>query len=116
MICTWRLHVLAYMLSNKYELLSNSSAATALRSLADEWKNLPPGWLRGDPCRDGWVGIKCTGSRITSITLPNMNLVGELSGDISILSELQQLDLSYNHDLTGPLPMSIGNLKKLTNL
>ncbi|KAE8689518.1 Leucine-rich repeat protein kinase family protein, putative isoform 2 [Hibiscus syriacus] len=94
---------------------TDSGDSAALRSLADEWKNLPPGWLRGDPCRDGWVGIECSGSRVTLITLPSMNLEGELSGDLSILSELQQLDLSYN-DLTGPLPSTIGNLKKLTNL
>ncbi|KAE8709028.1 Leucine-rich repeat protein kinase family protein, putative isoform 2 [Hibiscus syriacus] len=95
---------------------TDSGDSAALRSLADEWKNLPPGRLRGDPCRDEWVGIECSGSRVTSITLPNMNLEGELSGDLSILSELQQLDLSYNRYLTGPLPSTIGNLKKLTNL
>ncbi|XWS11592.1 hypothetical protein CRYUN_Cryun37aG0012000 [Craigia yunnanensis] len=90
--------------------------STALRSLTDEWNNVPPSWEGGDPCGDGWVGIGCTGSRVTSITLPNMNLVGTLSGDISTLSELQQLDLSYNNGLTGPLPTSVGNLKELTNL
>ncbi|KAK6284695.1 hypothetical protein POUND7_003647 [Theobroma cacao] len=45
-----------------------------------------------------------------------MNLVGRLSGDISTLSELQQVDLSYNKGLTGSLPASIGNLKNLRNL
>ncbi|TYI24218.1 hypothetical protein ES332_A06G218100v1 [Gossypium tomentosum] len=88
----------------------------ALRSLTDEWQNLPPSWTGADPCGDSWVGIECTGSRVTSITLPNMNLVGELSGDIAMLSELQQLDLSFNRELTGSLPGSIGNLKKLKNL
>ncbi|TYI78634.1 hypothetical protein E1A91_D06G226200v1 [Gossypium mustelinum] len=88
----------------------------ALRSLTDEWQNLPPTWTGADPCGDRWVGIECTGSRVTSITLPNVNLVGELSGDIAMLSELQQLDLSFNRELTGSLPGSIGNLKKLKNL
>ncbi|XVF75123.1 hypothetical protein PTKIN_Ptkin13bG0162200 [Pterospermum kingtungense] len=88
----------------------------ALKSLKDAWKNAPPSWVGGDPCGDGWVGIGCMGSRITSITLPNMNLEGGLPGDISSLSELQQLDLSYNTGLIGTLPTSIGNLKKLTNL
>ncbi|XP_038682114.1 probable leucine-rich repeat receptor-like protein kinase At5g49770 isoform X3 [Tripterygium wilfordii] len=45
-----------------------------------------------------------------------MGLEGQLTGDISTLSELQTLDLSYNKGLTGSLPSSIGDLKKLTNL
>ncbi|XP_065849484.1 leucine-rich repeat receptor protein kinase HPCA1-like isoform X2 [Euphorbia lathyris] len=45
-----------------------------------------------------------------------MGVQGQLSGDISLLVELQILDLSYNKGLRGPLPASIGNLKKLTNL
>ncbi|XP_022716295.1 LOW QUALITY PROTEIN: probable leucine-rich repeat receptor-like protein kinase At5g49770 [Durio zibethinus] len=101
-----------------YTIVATTDAgdSTALRSLWNEWKNVPPSWGSGDPCDDGWVGIGCTGLRVTSITLPSMNLVGGLSGDISTLSELQQLDLSYNKGLTGSLPSSIGNLKKLTNL
>ncbi|XVE89310.1 hypothetical protein DITRI_Ditri19aG0192200 [Diplodiscus trichospermus] len=91
--------------------------SVALKSLTAEWKNLPPNWKGEDPCGEGWVGIACsTDQRVTSITLPSINLEGELSGDISSLSELQQLDLSNNKRLTGPLPGSIGNLKKLTNL
>ncbi|KAK6263918.1 hypothetical protein SCA6_019352 [Theobroma cacao] len=122
------------LMSDQVKLLSNSSAAAALKSLMDEWEKAPPSWVGGDPCGDSWVGIGCTDSRVTSITLPNMNLVGRLSGDISTLSELQQVgnschsyynisvvaspfrDLSYNNGLTGSLPTSIGNLKKLTNL
>lgn len=95
---------------------TDAGDSSAIRSLVNEWKNVPPSWEGGDPCGDAWVGIACTSSRITSITLPNMNLEGELSGDISFLSELQQLDLSYNTGLNGPLPASIGNLKKLNNL
>ncbi|PON38670.1 LRR domain containing protein [Parasponia andersonii] len=45
-----------------------------------------------------------------------MGLKGQLSRGIEQLSELQTLDLSYNKQLTGPLPQSIGNLKKLSHL
>ncbi|XP_022723275.1 probable leucine-rich repeat receptor-like protein kinase At5g49770 [Durio zibethinus] len=95
---------------------TNAGDATALKSLVNGWENVPHSWEGEDPCGDGWVGIGCTDSRLTSMTLPNMNFAGQLTGDIAALSELQQLDLSYNTGLTGPLPTSIGNLKKLTNL
>lgn len=85
-----------------------------LKSL--EWENIPPNWKGSDPCGTNWDGIDCTNSRVTSISLSSMRLKGQLSGDIDQLSELQTLDLSYNKDLTGLLPQSIGNLKNLSNL
>ncbi|KAB5563830.1 hypothetical protein DKX38_003884 [Salix brachista] len=89
---------------------------TALKALKDTWKNVPPTWVGADPCGSRWDGILCSSSRVTSITLASMGLKGSLSGDIQSLSELQILDLSYNKDLSGPLPSAIGDLKKLTNL
>ncbi|PSS18997.1 Leucine-rich repeat receptor-like protein kinase [Actinidia chinensis var. chinensis] len=87
-----------------------------LKSLKDVWDNTPRNWEGSDPCGNGWVGIQCTNSRVTAITLGSIGLTGNLSGDLQLLSELQILDLSYNKGLTGPLPASIGSLKKLTNL
>ncbi|XP_057468806.1 leucine-rich repeat receptor protein kinase HPCA1-like [Actinidia eriantha] len=87
-----------------------------LNSLKDVWNNTPPNWEGPDPCGNGWVGIRCNNSRVTAITLASIGLTGKLSGDLSSLSELQTLDLSYNKGLTGSLPTSIGSLKKLTNL
>ncbi|XP_037496990.1 LOW QUALITY PROTEIN: probable leucine-rich repeat receptor-like protein kinase At5g49770 [Jatropha curcas] len=98
------------------EALTNSQDSTALNALKDSMRNTPPNWVGADPCGDRWDGIGCTGQRVTSITLPSMGLTGQLSGDISSFSELQILDLSYNKELGGPLPPSIGNLKKLRNL
>ncbi|CAK7357239.1 unnamed protein product [Dovyalis caffra] len=88
----------------------------ALNSLKDIWENVPPNWKGPDPCGSRWDGILCSDSRVTSITLASMQLKGTLSGDLSILSELQILDLSYNKELTGTIPPAIGNLKNLTNL
>ncbi|KAI9397104.1 hypothetical protein POPTR_004G231700v4 [Populus trichocarpa] len=96
--------------------VTNNDDFNALKALKDVWDNVPPTWVGADPCGSRWDGIVCTNSRVTSITLASMGLKGTLSGDISLLSELQILDLSYNTELTGSLPLAIGDLKKLTNL
>ncbi|WOL06826.1 putative leucine-rich repeat receptor-like protein kinase [Canna indica] len=89
----------------------------ALRSLSNQWKNTPPSWRNSnDPCGDKWEGITCNNSRVTALKLFNMDIEGTLSSDIQNLTELGHLDLSYNRNLGGPLPPSIGNLKKLNTL
>ncbi|KAL4655180.1 hypothetical protein ACB092_01G432100 [Castanea dentata] len=88
----------------------------ALLSLKSVLQNTPPSWVGPDPCGKGWEGIGCTNSRVTSIMLSSVGLTGQLSGDLELLTELQTLDLSYNKGLTGPIPRSIGNMKKLLNL
>ncbi|XP_074309240.1 leucine-rich repeat receptor protein kinase HPCA1-like isoform X2 [Silene latifolia] len=88
----------------------------ALISLTTGWKNLPEGWTGGDPCGNGWEGVTCINTRITTITLASMGIVGQLTGDLASLSKLQILDLSYNKGLTGSLPPNIGELYELTTL
>ncbi|URE31100.1 leucine-rich repeat receptor-like protein kinase [Musa troglodytarum] len=91
--------------------------AAALRSMLTEWKNAPPTWGQSsDPCGTPWEGVFCDASRVTSLRLSTMGIKGTLSSDISQLTELQSLDLSYNSDLGGLLTPNIGNLKKLTTL
>ncbi|KAK3419483.1 hypothetical protein EUGRSUZ_G00040, partial [Eucalyptus grandis] len=96
--------------------LVQRSCCCAIEGLMSYWQHTPPNWVGTDPCGNGWDGIGCTNSRITSITLSSMGLTGSLPGDIVQLSELRILDLSYNRGLTGSLPAQIGNLMKLTNL
>jgi Leucine-rich repeat (LRR) protein len=91
-------------------------AASGLNGLAGSWGSAPSNWAGNDPCGDKWIGIICTGNRVTSIRLSSFGLSGTLSGDIQSLSELQYLDLSYNKNLNGPLPSTIGTLSKLQNL
>ncbi|XP_047153148.1 leucine-rich repeat receptor protein kinase HPCA1-like [Vigna umbellata] len=105
--------VLNYVLVAKGE--TDDVDFSTLKSLTSTWKNTPPEWEGTDPCED-WEGIKCKNTRVTSITLASTGLGGQLSGDIGSLSELEILDLSYNKELTGPLPQSIGDLRKLSNL
>eukprot|EP01018_Ginkgo_biloba_P024964 Gb_08019 [translate_table: standard] len=88
-----------------------------LRAIKSEWENTEPlNWNDPDPCGSHWVGVSCIGSQITSLILTSMNLRGTLANDIGYLSELQSLDLSYNQNLTGPIPNTLGKLINLMTL
>ncbi|CAM0952750.1 unnamed protein product [Alopecurus aequalis] len=95
---------------------TNSHDTSGLTGIAASWSNSPSNWVGNDPCGDKWIGIICAQDRVTSIRLSSFGLSGSLSGDIESLSELQYLDLSYNKDLGGSLPSSIGSLRNLQNL
>jgi len=95
---------------------TNVQDTAGLNGIKDSWNKKPSNWVGTDPCGDKWIGIDCTGDRVTSIRLSSLGLSGSLSGDIQSLSELQTLDFSYNKDLGGPLPASIGSLSNLENL
>lgn len=96
------------------------------------------GWrTTSDPC--GWVGVTCTGGRVSGILLLNNGLtgplpseIGDLDGLVSLqlfdnaisgvlpttidrLTSLQTLNLQRN-DLSGPLPDEIGDMTSLTLL
>ncbi|KAK9700053.1 hypothetical protein RND81_08G214300 [Saponaria officinalis] len=95
---------------------TDSTDLDALKSLKKQWQNTPPNWKKNDPCGRRWEGIYCNGSRVTDILLSGTNLAGPLPDEILLLSELQNLDLSNNKGLTGPLPTNIGSLKNLASL
>ncbi|XP_010441081.1 PREDICTED: probable leucine-rich repeat receptor-like protein kinase At5g49770 [Camelina sativa] len=96
---------------------TDGADSSALQVLKSEWTALSKSWKGSDPCGNHWVGITCNNNnRVVSIMLSNLNLKGNLPADISTLSELEILDLSYNTGLSGALPSSIGNLKNLRNL
>ncbi|KAL5205791.1 hypothetical protein ABZP36_034000 [Zizania latifolia] len=95
---------------------TNVQDTSGLSGIAANWDPRPSNWVGNDPCGDKWVGIICTGNRVTSIRLSSLGFSGTLSGDIQSLTELQYLDLSYNNKLGGPLPATIGTLSKLQNL
>ncbi|KAF6150138.1 hypothetical protein GIB67_023093 [Kingdonia uniflora] len=96
---------------------TNSNDGSVLLSLRDAWKNTPPNWDKStDPCGDKWDGVTCVNTRVTVVRLSTMTLKGKLDSDISGLSELKSLDLSFNKDLTGSLSPSIGSLNNLNIL
>lgn len=110
--------VLTFLLVASFQIYTQTHGDdfTVMSILKDAWENTPRNWVGADPCGGKWEGISCNNSRVTSITLAAVGLMGDLSGDISSLSELEVLDLSYNTGLNGTLPPSIVNLKKLKTL
>eukprot|EP01018_Ginkgo_biloba_P025025 Gb_02426 [translate_table: standard] len=95
--------------------VTDSRDAAALKALKLDWQNSPPNWNGADPC-GSWEGVLCSDSRVTSLSLSTMNLKGKLAGDIGFLTALKSLDLSYNKDLTGTIPSTIGELINLDTL
>ncbi|KAJ3687220.1 hypothetical protein LUZ61_016384 [Rhynchospora tenuis] len=116
---SWRI-LLLFLCVTSFQVafgVTDSQDASALKSLMSQWQNVPSSWNQStDPCDTLWDGIQCANGRVINLTLPGMNIKGTLNDSIGLLSELTHLDLSSNVDLGGPLPASIGELQKLTNL
>ena len=72
-------------------------------------------WLSDAPLRD-WHGITVDGyGRVTTLTLYENGLTGEIPPELGGLSELKLLYL-WNNQLSGKLPPELGNLANLTGL
>ncbi|XP_073269874.1 probable inactive receptor kinase At5g10020 [Primulina huaijiensis] len=75
-----------------------------------------PKSLESDGCPKDWYGIVCSNGSVTSITLNDLGLVGELQfSAISGLKKLQNLSIS-NNQLSGTLTKEIGLLQSLQSL
>ncbi|KAG0553800.1 hypothetical protein KC19_12G040100 [Ceratodon purpureus] len=73
-------------------------------------------WTGSDPCGGQWDGVICIGNRVISLYLISRGLSGTIPPDISGLTALQNLDLSFNSGLGGELPTELGSLTSLTTL
>ncbi|KAK1410995.1 hypothetical protein QVD17_37538 [Tagetes erecta] len=81
--------------------------------------NYPPrlvsSWSGNDPCAGSWVGLTCSGQKVSSIHLAKFNLSGTLSPSIANLDSVTRIDLGSNN-LMGVVPSNWSNLKSLTFL
>jgi hypothetical protein len=98
-----------------------------------------PNWTTngGDPCNEGWQGVSCVASNITSIILSGANLGGQLGNTLANFTSLITLDLSNNNiggtipdglpvtmqkfflsanQLSGSLPSTLSSLTLLTSM
>lgn len=96
---------------------NDTLALTLFRLNADVHGILASNWTTSDACSGEWVGVRCggaIGTRVTSLTLPSIDLRGPLDPLVT-LSELRSLDLHSNR-LNGTLhgvASSFPNLKLL---
>lgn len=69
-------------------------------------------WLASNtPC--SWKGITCVDASVQKIDLFDNNLQGYLPRSLADLSNLQVLDLSYNQDLYGRIPVFLRALENI---
>jgi Leucine-rich repeat (LRR) protein len=96
-------------------------------------------WTETDPTPCHWHGITCINHRVTSLSLPNKNLIGYIPSELGLLDSLTRLTLSRNNfskliplhlfnastlrfldlshnSLSGPIPAKIESLQALTHL
>jgi Leucine-rich repeat (LRR) protein len=85
----------------------------------EHWLN-HSGWL-SDTTAANWYGVTVTDNQITELTLDDNHLVGTLSPELCQLSQLQVLNLGYDHpdatnQLSGEIPACLGQLSQLKRL
>ncbi|KAF0933311.1 hypothetical protein E2562_017096 [Oryza meyeriana var. granulata] len=95
---------------------SDTDALTIFRNGADAHGILAANWSTSNACAGSWIGVGCSanGRRVTSLTLPSLDLRGPLD-PLSHLGELRALDLRGNR-LNGTLDtllLGVPNLKLL---
>jgi Leucine-rich repeat (LRR) protein len=119
----WKLQGFVTLLCCCSALFSCSTAVTnpneviALLAIQQAFNGNPP-WSSGtDPCASAWIGVTCDGNTtVTSLVLSSMSITGTLSPAIGALSNLIDLEISFNPGISGSLPQELGNLTKLTTL
>ncbi|MCO5609754.1 hypothetical protein L7F22_063986 [Adiantum nelumboides] len=98
--------------------LTNQQDVNVLKSLKQAWSPIISWSLGTDPCQSSWLGIFCNegNTTIIKLILPAQGISGTLPQDIGNFVDMQVLDLSYNKNLTGSLPLQLFRLSNLTEL
>jgi hypothetical protein len=101
--------------SSEYALSDRNALMELFDSTGgDQWKN-NSGWGQGAPS-NSWHGIQVNSrGRVTRVDLFNNGLSGPLPESVGDLKKVTYLNLK-NNNLAGPIPQSIGNMESLKSL
>ncbi|XP_027167319.1 protein STRUBBELIG-RECEPTOR FAMILY 6-like [Coffea eugenioides] len=69
----------------------------------------------GDPCKENWKGITCSGSRVTEIKLSGLGLTGSMGFELDKLKSVSNFDIS-NNNLGNQLPFQLPQNVQQLNL
>jgi hypothetical protein len=102
-----------------YVVFAVSALLAVKRKLIDH-KNRLANWNnKEDPCISNWTGVVCNETvgadgyfHVNELLLLNNNLSGILAPELGLLSHLHTLDFMWN-DITGHIPMEIGDISSL---
>ncbi|XP_072951038.1 protein STRUBBELIG-RECEPTOR FAMILY 3-like isoform X1 [Typha angustifolia] len=101
--------LMAVLLTPFSQAYTNERDVYSINSLYVSLGSPPlPGWIPngGDPCIEGWQGVQCIDSNITSITINAANLGGQLSNDLGNFTSIVTIDLS-NNNIGGSIPENL---------
>ena len=71
------------------------------------------GWMKGDPCQDGWLGVYCNEEgRVIELTLVYNVVGGSLPAEMTQLDALQILKL-YSNSIEGEIPTGMFSMRAL---
>ncbi|MCL7021462.1 hypothetical protein MKW94_018488 [Papaver nudicaule] len=118
-------------------IFNDTEALTQFRLQTDTHGALLSNWTGSDACSSSWMGVSCINGRVTSVSLPSLDLRGPIAS-LSQLNQLRLLDLHSNrfnstivsitnctnlkllylsgNDFTGEIPVSISSLQRLIRL
>ncbi|KAF5444341.1 hypothetical protein F2P56_036826 [Juglans regia] len=111
----WRITASVLLLLPSFALNSDGILLLSLRySILSDPLSVLDSWNYKDETPCSWTGVACTPDtfRVTSLVLPNMQLLGSVPADLGMIQHLRHLDLSSNF-FNGSLPSSIFNASEL---
>ncbi|KAG7976649.1 hypothetical protein I3843_06G161600 [Carya illinoinensis] len=118
----WRITASVLLLLPSFALNSDGILLLSFRySILSDPLSVLESWNYNDETPCSWTGVACTeignsGTpdkfRVTSLVLPNSQLLGSVPADLGMIQHLRHLDLSGNF-FNGSLPNSIFNASEL---